>query len=81
MATTANNPDLNTVLALGVVVVSAAMLYRVSRQLRAPALGERHDDPPSLHSVVSAFPRNSRIDRIDDTAPSVMPRPPEWDWK
>lgn len=81
MASTTNNPDMNTLLALGVVVVIAAMLYLVIRQLRATAVGERHDDLPSLHSAVSAFPRNSRIDRIDDTAPSVMPRPPEWDWK
>jgi hypothetical protein len=72
---------MDILLSLAVVVLTLAVFCIAVRRPRAPAPEERQDDLPSLHSVVSTFPRHGRADSTEDTAPSILPRRPEWDTK
>ena len=74
-----NNLAMNTYLSLGLVLLVLAPTYFALRHVRPPKRDERQEDLPSLQSIVSSFPRHSRSDPSEDTAPSILTRHPEWD--
>jgi hypothetical protein len=72
---------MNTYLSLGLVLLVVVPTLFALRRVRPPRHDERQEELPSLHSTVSGFPRGGGHHPypVDDTAPSILTRRPEWD--
>ena len=71
---------MNTYLSLGLVLLVVVPTVFALRRVRPPKHDERQEELPSLHSAVSGFPRSGGHPYpVEDTAPSILTRRPEWD--
>ena len=71
---------MNTYLSLGLVLLVVVPTLFALRRVRPPRHDERQEELPSLHSAVSGFPRSGgHAYPVEDTAPAILTRRPEWD--
>jgi len=70
---------MNTYLTLGLAVLVLVPTIFALRRVRPPKRDEIQEELPSLHSAVSGYSRSSQLYPMDDTAPSILSRHPEWD--
>ena len=75
-----NLEQLNEYLIYSVAVFLLVPTLFALRRVRPPRDDERQEELPSLHSTVSGFPRSGvHPYPVEDTAPSILTRRPEWD--